>query len=323
MPQNLLGQIPCFVQPIPVPTQTMTEQQLPFFDPSDSSDWVSIDAEVYSWEKRGQIDEAKRIASLAVGAAREADPHDKNNKGRLAYCLEVRGNLFARQGDYGAAKEDYEEGIALVPDDENQDGALGRLFGDLAFVMECIGLEDESVEAYENALTHLRREKVPAVVDLIRLSNNLAFIYSSRNNFDDAETLYLKALKVAHEHLGNSDPDTTGIFNNIGALYQKAGHLDQASEMHTLALEGRKEDGSSDSDIGQSHGNLAIVCAEEGDEDESRKNFEDAIVAYKKAGSEFYDDFEAVCSNYMQLLRNVGDLEAEGRVEGVLAEGLE
>ena len=119
-----------------------------------------------------------------------------------------------------------------------------------------------------------------------------------------------------------TDPDSTGVFNNIGALYQKAGHLEQAREMHTMALEGRKEDGGSAGDIGQSHGNLAIVVAEEGDEKGARSHFESALSSFQKAGAEFQEDFDAVCGNYLQLLTNVGDVETEGRVRKLLEKGL-
>ena len=92
--------------------------------------------------------------------------------------------------------------------------------------------------------------------------------------------------------------------------------------MHQLALDGRVEDGSSRGDIGQSHGNLAIVFAELGDEKEARSNFESALTSFKKAGPEFSEDFEAVCGNYLQLLSNVGDVESKERVQSLLEEGL-
>ena len=89
-----------------------------------------------------------------------------------------------------------------------------------------------------------------------------------------------------------------------------------------MALEGRKTDGGSKADIAQSHGNLAIVFAEDGDEGKSREHFESAIKAYQEAGAEYEEDFDAVCGNYRQLLRNVGDMESEKRIDELMSKGL-
>lgn len=300
----------------------MIDQQLPFVDKDDSSDWESIDDKVSESEEKGEVMEAKRLAAGAVGEAREAENGNASKAGQLLHCLEVRANLFNRQGDYGAAKDDYMEAISLVAGKSGQEGTVGRLYGNLGYLFESTGEEDNAVDAYERALEQLGRLREPSVVEEVRLSNNLAFIYSARDEFDQAETLFLKALKLAHDKLGPSDEDSTGVFNNIGALYQKAGHLEQAREMHTMALEGRRENGSSSSDIGQSHGNLAIVFAEEGNEEKARAHFESALSSFQSAGSDFSDDFDAVCGNYLQLLGNVGDVESKKRVQSLLDKGL-
>lgn len=306
---------------------TMIEQQLPFVEPDSSQsapseDWKTVDERISAQEEKGEVMAAKKVAAAAVQAAREAGNGNADNTGQLLYCLECRANLFNRQGDYGAAKDDYLEAISLVAGKSGQEGTVGRLYGNLGYLFESTNEEAQAIDAYERALEQLGRLREPAVVDEVRLSNNLAFIYAAKDDFDQAETLFLKALKLAHEKLGDTDPDTTGIFNNIGALYQKAGHLEQAREMHSMALEGRQEEGTSPADIGQSHGNLAIVCAEEGSEEKARQHFEAALESFQQAGSEWASDFEAVCANYLQMLHNVGDKEEEARVRGLQAKGI-
>lgn len=301
---------------------TMIEQQLSFVELDASSDWKKLDDEISTVEEKGEVMEAKKIAASAVAAAREAGDGNSANSDRLLHCLECRANLFNRQGDYGAAKDDYLEAVSLAAGESGKEGTLGRLYGNLAYLFELVGDDEQAIDAYERALEQLGRLREPVVLDEIRLANNLAFIYSAQDDFDQAETLFLKALKLAHEKLGEADPDSTGIFNNIGALYQKAGHLEQAYEMHSMALEGRKENGSSQADIAQSYANLAIVLAEEGDEEKSRGHFENALKFYQKAGPEFTADYEAVCANYQQLLRNVGDKEGEERVGKLLTKGI-
>lgn len=298
---------------------TMIEQQLPFVEVGDSSDWRQTDENISKAEEKGEIMEAKKIATGAVQAAREAENGNSDASARLLYCLEARANLYNRQGDYGASKEDYLEAISLVAGKSGQEATVGRLYGNLGYLFEFMDDEPQAVDAYERALEQLGRLRQPAVIDEVRLSNNLAFLYSARDDFDQAETLFLKALKLAHSKLGASDPDSTGVLNNIGALYQKAGHLEQAREMHGMALEGRLKDKRSDADIGQSHGNLAIVFAEEGNEEKSRSHFEDAITSLQKAGADSADDLEAICANYLQLLRNVGDQKGEERIAKLLS----
>ena len=308
--------------PNPMAVTTMIEQQLPFVETDRTSDWKTIEDKVSRTEEKGEVMDAKRLAATAVKDAREAGNGNSGNTGQLLHCLEVRANLFNRQGDFGAAKDDYFEAISLVAGKSGQEGTVGRLYGNLGYLFEQTGEEEMAIDAYERALEQLGRLRQPLVLDEVRLSNNLAFIYSAKDDFDQAETLFLKALKLAHEKLGPTDPDATGVFNNIGALYQKAGHLEQAQEMHQMALDGRKKDGSSLGDIGQSHGNLAIVFAEEGDEEQARSHFESALTSFQKAGTEFSDDFDAVCGNYLQLLTNVGDVENSQRVQSLLEKGL-
>lgn len=322
MPRFLLGKLAKPLHPCPMAANTMIEQQLPFVESDNSSDWKNIDEQITAVEERGEVMKAKKIAATAVLRARDAENGNSDKSDQLLHCLECRANLFHRQGDYGSAKDDYLEAISLVAGKSGQEGTVGRLYGSLGYLFESTGEEDQAVDAYERALEQLGRLREPEVIDEVRLTNNLAFIYSARDDFDEAETLFLKALKLAHEKLGEADPDSTGVFNNIGALYQKAGHLEQAREMHKMALQGREKDGSSSADIAQSHGNLAIVFAEEGDEEKSREHFEAALKGYQSAGVEYADDYDAVCSNYRQLLRNVGDQKNEKRVDDLLAKGL-
>ena len=164
-------------------------------------------------------------AAAAVQEAREAGNGNSNNAGQLLHCLEVRANLFNRQGDYGAAKDDYLEAISLVAGESGEEDTVGRLYGNLGYLFECTEEDDLAVDAYERALEQLGRLREPPVVEEVRLMNNVAFIYSARNDFEEAETLFLKALKLAHDKLGPSAPDSTGVFNNIGALYQKVRSL--------------------------------------------------------------------------------------------------
>ncbi|MDQ8191208.1 tetratricopeptide repeat protein [Roseibacillus persicicus] len=300
----------------------MIEQQLPFIEVGGNFDWTETDDRIRAAEAEEDLSGAQEIADTAVQDARSNQNGSHKDAERLLFCLEARADWSSRQGNYLDAKDDYLEAISLVAGKSGQEGAVGRLYGSLGYLFESTEKFDEAIDAYERALEQLGRLRHPAVIDEVRLSNNLAFLYAAKDDFDQAETLFLKALKLAHGELGASDPDTTGVCNNVGALYQKAGHLEQAREMHVMALEGRKENGGNKADIAQSHGNLAIVFAEEGNEKESRSHFESALANFQSVGSEWSEDFEAVCENYLQLLKNVGDREGEERVKALLEKGI-
>ena len=279
--------------------------------------------EIYEVESEGDLEMAKKLAEEAVKGARVIQNGRRKGPNHLLYFLEVRADLLARCGDFSEGKEDYLEAVSLVAGVAGKEATLGRLFGSLGYLFEASSQVERAIDAYERGLEQLTRMREPAAVEIVRLSNNLAFIYSDREDFDEAETLFLKALKLAHTQLGSASPDTTGVCNNVGALYQKAGHYDQAREMHTMALDGRKENGESPTDIAQSHGNLAIVLAEDGDEEGAREHFEDAMELFGEAGPDFAEDFDAVCENYLLLLQNLGDEEGQERVEKIRAGGEE
>ncbi|MBK1832634.1 tetratricopeptide repeat protein [Roseibacillus ishigakijimensis] len=301
---------------------TMIEQQLPFVEVGGSPDWRETENRIREAESNKDLQFARKIANSAVEDARSAQNGTTSDAEQLLFCLEARADLFNRLGEQDAAKDDYFEAISLVAGKAGQEQTVGRLYGSLGYLFESIGKSDEAIDAYERGLEQLGRLRKPVILDEIRLSNNLAFLYSQRDEFDQAETLFLKALKLAHEELGKTNPDTTGVANNVGALYQKAGHYEQAMEMHQIALEGRKSDGSSRADIAQSYGNLAVVFAEQGNQGEALSHFESALSAYKKAGPEWSDDFEAVCENYLQFLKQTGDEDRQRRVQTLLEEGL-
>lgn len=324
MSQFVMGSLASISKNQRMAATIMIEQQLPFIEPDETSDWKETDERILAAEEKGKVMDAKKIAASAVQTARKAVEESSKNMGQLLYCLEARANLFNRQGDFRAAESDYVEVLSLATDTEGDANVdtVSRVYGNLAYLFEAAGEESKAISAYEDALEHLSNSKEPSVTDQIRFANNLAFIYSANDDFDQAETLFLKALRAAHNTFGASAPDSTGVFNNIGALYQKAGHFDQAREMHAMALDGRKEEGSSLSDIAQSHGNLAIVYAEQGDEEKSREHFESAIEVFQKAGPQWKEDYDAVCANYEQLLRNVGDVDGEGRVAALRSQSL-
>lgn len=297
----------------------MTDQPLLFGSEEDSFDWVGIEDAIEAFESKGDIKGAEDAASDAVAKARSAQNGGRQQIASMLGTLEARANFFARTGQVAAAQDDYLEAISLVAGKAGNEDSVARLYGGLGYLLEAQGKDEQAMDAYERSLEQLSRMREPDVVAVVRLSNNLAFLHSAQDDFDQAETLFLKALKLSHSKLGPANEDTTGVCNNVGALYQKAGHLVQAREMHVMALEGReKSNGKSHPDTAQSHGNLGAVYAQEGKVADAKKHFEASLETFQKLGEEWAEDLDAVASNYLQLLKNLGEREAIARVEKLL-----
>ena len=297
----------------------MTDQQLLFGEDFEDFDLSKVEERIWALESKGDLAGAERIAVDAVTKTRAAQNGARLEVDPLLTSLETRANFYARTGNFVAAKADYLEAVSLVAGKSGNEGVLSRLYGELGYLMESAEKIEEATDAYERALEQLGRLREPVVVDVVRLSNNLAFLHSANDDFDQAETLLLKALKLAHAKLGLADDDTTGVCNNVGTLYQKAGHFDQAREMHIMALEGReKKNGKNNPDVAQSHGNLAAVYAQEGDLEDAKEHFESSVEIYQKLGDEYAEDLDAVAGNYLQVLAALGDQERVAEIEKLL-----
>lgn len=301
-------------------SKKMTDQPLLFSSEDDTFDWIGVEDTIQSFEEKGDLESAENAASEAVAKARSAQNGGSKQIAPMLGTLEARANFFARTGQESAAQDDFLEAISLVAGKAGNEDSVARLYGGLGYLLESQGKAEQAMDAYERSLEQLGRTREPDVLSLIRLSNNLAFLHSAQDDFDQAETLFLKALKLSHSKLGPSNEDTTGVCNNVGALYQKAGHLVQAREMHVMALEGReKSNGKDHPDTAQSHGNLAAVYAQEGKSKEAKVHFEASLKIFEKLGKDWAEDLDAVASNYLQLLKNLGEKDSILRVEKLLS----
>lgn len=259
----------------------------------------------------GQIDEAREAANKAVDEARLNSQEDLLKGKELALSLEIKADLHRQLGEQEEALKNYEEALSLLGNDFSQDETIGRVCASLAVLHD---LADDIMMAksrYERAVACFERLTPPALLDVADLSNNLAFIYQTEDNFDQAETLFLKALRISHEHLGQDHEQTALLCNNVGSLYFKADYDEQAREMHTMALKIRKKTlGKNHLETAQSHANLALVLFKSDDLDSCKRHFEKALDAYEENLSEGREDYEIVAANFRDVLESLGDDQA-------------
>jgi len=185
----------------------------------------------------------------------------------LLPLLELEGYVREQQNHPEVAQESYAEAIKLL---------------------ESHGLSD-----------HVRQ--------YVRLTNNLAFLFKTEEDFDEAETWFLKGLEVAFQALGPDDPITTSVFNNVGVLYENLEHLEQASEMHQRALEGRlaAANGAGNKDVAESYAQLAFILAKRKKIDDSQHHYELAMKIVDTLSESEKEEFAAMKEKWAGLVESI------------------
>src|SRR5205085_2614201 len=76
----------------------------------------------------------------------------------------------------------------------------------------------------------------PCIRTRVRSLEDLAGIYISQGNYDDAELLFKQALSVQEDALGSMHPDTATALNNLAYFYEHRGKYDDAELLFSRAL---------------------------------------------------------------------------------------
>jgi len=124
------------------------------------------------------------------------------------------GDLYARQGNYEKAIEEFQIAIQLKPD-------YGDAYHNLANVYHQVNRDDLAQENYEKAL-----EFNP---NLWQSYQNLAAIYFNQEKFDLAKEFMEKAIKI--------NPENIDLHINMGILYSNLGDKQKAKEEFGKALQ--------------------------------------------------------------------------------------
>lgn len=266
-----------------------------------------------------KIETLRKLADEAVDKARANKETDLLSEQDLVRGLELRGDLFRREGEHDDAKSDYVEALGLMSSAVNADEGIARICCGLAILHELCDDSNLAKSFYQRAIAALERLTPKPLVDIADIRNNLAFIYEADGDFDRAETLLLSALKTCHEKLGPDDGKTATLYNNVGTLYFKAEHDDRAKEMHELALKSRTElFGEIHVETAQSHGNLALVLIRDEKVKPGLAHFEKALEGFETDLKISRDDYEIVSANYRDVLESMEDKKAVSALDARL-----
>jgi tetratricopeptide (TPR) repeat protein len=278
---------------------------------------------VRSHRDAGDLDEALHAANAAVEKSQQCLGPNLDSIDAFASTLEIRGDIHRELGNFELAREDYRQAIDQLDGRPDRLAQIGRLHAGLGAAYDGMGREDKAGEQWHKAIDFFERHEPPLMLDIAAMANNLGFLYKAAGDLDSAETHFLRALEITHSQLGQEHEQTATVSSNLGALYQAAGFHEQSREMHMIALETRRNLlGEEHPDTAQSHNNLALALLNTGDRSWARRHFERALADFEALGPEYFEDLEAVASNYCNFLREEGETQlAEviaGRVNDVI-----
>jgi tetratricopeptide (TPR) repeat protein len=272
---------------------------------------------VESLRAAGDLDEALHAATAAVEKAQQTLGPNLDSIDAFASTLEIRGDVHRELGNYELARDDYRQAIDQLEGRPDRFAQIGRLHAGLGAAHDGLGREDKAGEQWHKAIEYFEKHEPPLMLDIAAMANNLGFLYKAGGDLDAAETQFLRALEITHSQLGQDHEQTATVSSNLGALYQAAGFHEQSREMHMIALETRRNLlGEEHPDTAQSHNNLALALLNTGDRSWARRHFEKALAGFEALGPEYYEDLEAVASNYCDFLRDEGETQLADVIAG-------
>ena len=124
--------------------------------------------------------------------------------------------------------------------------------------------------------------------------------------------------------MGRDSEEVASVYNNFGSLYYTAGFPDQAMEMFSEGLSIRQKIlGPDHPDVAQSLCNMATAKHELGENADALLDFEQSLRILELHIKSEAASYEAVGSDYVSLLQNLGDERKaaafQKRMEKVLA----
>jgi tetratricopeptide (TPR) repeat protein len=263
------------------------------------------------------LDEALHAANAAIDKCQQSLGPNLESIDAFASTLELRGDLYRDLGSFDLAIEDYSQALDQLDGRPDRFAQIGRLHAGLGAAYDCKGREDKAGAEWHKAIEYFERHEPPLMLDIAAMANNLGFLYKAGGDLDAAETHFLRALEIVHSQLGQEHEQTATVSSNLGALYQAAGFHEQSREMHMIALETRRNLlGEEHPDTAQSHNNLALALLNTGDRSWARRHFERALADFEALGPAYFEDLEAVASNYCDFLREEGETQLAEVIAG-------
>ncbi len=144
----------------------------------------------------------------------------------------------------------------------------------------------------------------PTSGDLAKSYGNLASVYKTRGDLDEAEAMYRKSLGL-DEKLGHKE-GMAANYGNLGNVHRTRGDLDEAEAMYRKSLAMHKELGSKEGMANQ-YGHLGMVYQKRGDLDEAEAMYHKSLAMNEELGRK--EGMAIQYGNLGNVYKTRGDLD--------------
>lgn len=228
--------------------------------------------------------------------------------------------LYKSQGRYTEAEPLCQRSLAI------RENALGKNHVDvstslnnLAALYRLQGRYAEAEPLFQRALLITEKELGKEHPSVGTSLNNLAVIYRAQGRHAEAEQLYQRDLAIGEKTLGKDHPDVGITLNNLAGLYGAQGRYADAEPLYQRSLAIRESAlGQDHPDVGLTLNNLARSYAMQGRYAEAESLYRRAIIIFAMVSRQMrrqHPSLETVVDNYMELLSDRGETEAEVKAE--------
>lgn len=201
------------------------------------------------------------------------------------------GQAYYEQGKYTEAITEYQEALALRPNDGSIHNSLGMAFHNAGRYVEAELL-------YKRALMFAERRLGPEHLDVATSLNNLAAVYSDQGKYAEAEPLYKRALAVREKSLGSEHPDVASSLDSLAMHYNDQGKYTEAEPLYKRALAiSEKRLGSEHLSVAVRLNNLAGLYSDQGRYTEAELLFKRALTISERQLNPDHPDVSTSLAN--------------------------
>ncbi|MDA0918771.1 MAG: tetratricopeptide repeat protein, partial [Planctomycetota bacterium] len=188
----------------------------------------------------GRPDLAESSHREGIAVTEQLEPSDgvKRHRGFLHTDL---ADVLSDQGRFADAREQYEAGLAIAEDLDDERGQ-GVTLGQLGTLAMLEGNLAEAQTRYRDALALFQRLREPTTEAVVW--HQLGRVFQEARNWDEAERHYREAarLKEANGLIGGSNGVET-TWNQLAIVSENAGRPEAAETWYRKAIEGGKQTG--------------------------------------------------------------------------------
>jgi eukaryotic-like serine/threonine-protein kinase len=220
------------------------------------------------------LNEALHLSQVSVGAT-------SPESGRALWSL---GTLRFQQGEYGAAKDLYTRGLAILETSGAEPADVSAVLDDLATVYTRDQQWVLAKQTYERSLDIERRVQGDDSPRVTMSLNNLAIVAQNMGDLPQAERLFREAIRRHERTHGERHWETAAVKGNLGLLLQREGRLPEAEPLLRSALDAKLSVyGADNYNVGYSRVSLAMLLNDQGKLAASESEFRQALAIYDKS----------------------------------------